>query len=286
MGRIRTLKPEFHAHEDLSALPPETHLLAAALTNYADDEGYFNAHPVLVKAGTNPLRNDKTSMDEMLHQLCKINYIEIAQHGDKCFGRIVTFATHQRVSHPTPSKIKDKFEALPKFSGDNLELFRPEGNREQGREQGREAAPPAPVGAKLVGSNPEVTLLVDRIVVTHPRSAARHLHFDEVTPKHRTAVLTAMRDEMARTGVSGMQALEMILDRVEAHACEVPLEEHQFFKDIDGYFKNHDYRIDPTNFTRKAGKRNGGSKGDATMEALRRSLKTGRNQDGFSPHGG
>lgn len=270
MGRIRTLKPEFHSHEDLSALPPETHLLAAALVNYADDEGYFNAHPVLVKAGTNPLRNDGTPMDVQLHQLCKIGYIEIAQHGDKCFGRIVTFTTHQRVSHPTPSKLKDKFEALPKISRDNLELFAPEGNREQGREQGREGPSPVPLA-----TNPEVATLVDRIVVTHPRSAARHLSFAEVTPRHRVAVLTAMREESVRSGASAMQVLEMILERVEAHARDVPVDQHQFFKDVEGYFTNHDYRIPPEMFGRQE-KRNGTkSKGDASYDALKRSLQAG-----------
>jgi hypothetical protein len=112
MGRIRTIKPEFHSHEDLSALPPEAHLLASALVNYADDEGYFNAHPVLVKAGTNPLRKDSTTVEEQLAELEKIGYIVIARNGDKCFGKITTFAAHQRVSHAVPSKIRYKFESL------------------------------------------------------------------------------------------------------------------------------------------------------------------------------
>lgn len=169
MARIRTIKPDFHSHEELSSLPADTHLLAAALVNYADDEGYFNAHPILVKAGTNPLRNDPTPIDEQLHQLCKIGYIEIAKRGDRCFGRIVTFATHQRVSNPTPSKIREKFEALPKVSVETMELFRPEGNRrEQGieEEQGTARAPsvcdPKPIPVETVG-RPEQVFVRDAI---------------------------------------------------------------------------------------------------------------------------
>lgn len=290
MARIRTLKPEFHSHEELSLLPPETHLLAAALVNYADDEGYFNAHPVLVKAGTNPLRNDPTPLDTQLHQLCKMGYIEIAQRGDKCFGRIVTFSTHQRVSNPTPSKLRDKFEALPKVSRENLELFVPEGkgregNREQGGEANSAPAPEPPVSNSSI-PNPEVRLLVDRIVVTHPRSAARHLSFDEVTPKHRVAVLTAMREEMDRAGVSGIQALEMILERVETHARDVPLDQHQFFKDVENYFKSHDYRVPPEMFHGKE-KRNGKhtSKGDAAVDVFRQSIQEEDDRGGFGDNG-
>jgi hypothetical protein len=163
MGRIRTIKPEFHAHEELSALPAETHLLAAALTNYADDEGYFNANPVLVKAGTNPLRDDRTTVEEQLEQLAKIGYLEIRKSGNKHYGRILTFKDHQRISHPTPSKLKDKFDALSKDSaplpedvrspaGKFAESLRPEGNREQGTGNGMEVSkakpshPVAPLG--------------------------------------------------------------------------------------------------------------------------------------------
>ena len=61
MARIRTIKPEFWKHEDLSALPEITHMLAAALLGYADDEGYFNANPALVKSECLPLRESSVS---------------------------------------------------------------------------------------------------------------------------------------------------------------------------------------------------------------------------------
>ena len=66
MARIRTIKPEFWAHEDLSELPEATHMLAAALLNYADDEGYFNANPMLIKAACSPLREPSVSIQESL----------------------------------------------------------------------------------------------------------------------------------------------------------------------------------------------------------------------------
>lgn len=117
MARIRTIKPEFWKHEDLSELPELTHMLAAALLNHADDEGYFNANPALVKAECLPLRESSVSTHEMLQQLSKVGYIELGAGSDgKRYGRVVKFDEHQRVNRPTPSKIK----AMDVLWGDGL----------------------------------------------------------------------------------------------------------------------------------------------------------------------
>src|ERR1700743_1918534 len=141
MGRIRTIKPEFHSHEELSALSPETHLLAGALTNYADDEGYFNANPGLVKAGTHPLRNDPTPVREQLAQLEAMGYIEIHSCADgKMIGRIVNFQSHQKVSHPSESRLKQRFNEGSRKPPEDLrktpESLRPEQGTGNGIEQG------------------------------------------------------------------------------------------------------------------------------------------------------
>src|SRR6202012_3749806 len=91
-------------------------------------EGYFNANPVLVKAGTNPLRVDKTPIEEQLAQLERVGYIEVRRSGIKHYGKVLTFELHQRVSHATPSKLKSKFESLPKSSGEAREIIPPEFN--------------------------------------------------------------------------------------------------------------------------------------------------------------
>lgn len=107
MARIRTIKPEFWKHEDLSELPEATHMLAAALLNHADDEGYFNANPALVRSECMPLREPSVSVQTSLELLTGIGYIEVGRGNDgKRYGRIVKFDDHQRVNRPTPSKIK------------------------------------------------------------------------------------------------------------------------------------------------------------------------------------
>lgn len=144
MARIRTIKPEFWTHEELSVLPEATHMLAGALLNYADDEGYFNANPMLIKAACFPLREPSVKIPESLRSLQTMGYIELGIAPDgKRYGRVVHFLTHQKVSHPAKSKIKD-IQIVWESSGDPpeslrnpLESLRPELNREQGIEQGK-----------------------------------------------------------------------------------------------------------------------------------------------------
>jgi hypothetical protein len=142
MGRIRTIKPEFWKHEDLCALPESTHLLAAALLNYADDFGYFNANPALVKAECSPLREPLVSIPESLRSLQEIGFIALGKcEKGRSYGRIVSFDVHQRVSHPSKSKIADLSITWgdsgnpPEILRNPPEILRPEqgtGNREQG----------------------------------------------------------------------------------------------------------------------------------------------------------
>lgn len=106
MGRIRTVKPEFHTNADLSALPAEAHLLASGLLCYSDDEGYFDANPRLVQAAIFPLRDLATPITELLKMLLDCGYITVVSHNSKSVGHVVTFTTHQRVNRPTPSRLK------------------------------------------------------------------------------------------------------------------------------------------------------------------------------------
>mgnify|MGYP003134318461 CR=1 FL=1 len=106
MARIRTIKPEFWQHEELSELSAETHMLAAALLNHADDYGFFKANPKLVEAACFPLRELSLSVHGMLTELSNIGYITLVEGSDgKKYGRIEKFNEHQRVNRPTASKI-------------------------------------------------------------------------------------------------------------------------------------------------------------------------------------
>jgi hypothetical protein len=152
MGRIRTVKPEFNANEGLSSLSAQAHLLAEALLCYADDEGYFNANPTLVRAGTCPLRKDFRNISKYLKELASVGYLRFGNCNGKRYGQIIHFKNHQKISHPAESKI-NRFPILwekaleisgetpellvkdPESLGNFTEPLRPEqgtGNREQG----------------------------------------------------------------------------------------------------------------------------------------------------------
>ena len=135
MARIRTIKPEFWKHEDLSALPADTHMLAAALLNHADDEGYFNANPRLVQAECCPLRDLSVSVHDSLNKLAEIGYLKLGEVLDgKRYGHVVKFADHQVISRAKDSKIKALGIAWSN-PGAIQDCSAPEG---KGREQGRE----------------------------------------------------------------------------------------------------------------------------------------------------
>ena len=158
MARIRTIKPEFWRHEDLSDLAPETHMLAAALLNHADDEGYFNANPRLVQSQCVPLRDDSTSIRRSLDDLSSVGFIRLFEGVDgKQYGHIVKFLDHQRIDRPKGSKIKDLEDSTKDRRGIDEEST-PEGKgtgkgKEQGtgNGEGESADPPGaehPVAAK------------------------------------------------------------------------------------------------------------------------------------------
>lgn len=107
MARIRTVKPDFWKHEELSELPEVVHMFAAALLNYSDDEGFFNANPKLIKAELFPLREPSMNVHGMLSELSKIGYIKLYKGTDgKTYGHVVNFLEHQRVNRPQASKYK------------------------------------------------------------------------------------------------------------------------------------------------------------------------------------
>lgn len=136
MARIRTIKPEFWKDEELSALPEITHMFAAALLNYADDEGYFNANPALIKAELFPLREPSRNIHGMLSELSNIGYIKLyAGPKGKTFGHVVNFEVHQKVNRPTPSKIKGLIDFTESSLNPHEHLT---AGKEQGTGKGKE----------------------------------------------------------------------------------------------------------------------------------------------------
>ena len=83
-------------------------MLAAALLNYADDDGYFNANHRLIKGELFPLRELSVSIPEALSMLSEIGYLRFGDGVDsKRYGQIIKFCDHQVINRKTESKIKN-----------------------------------------------------------------------------------------------------------------------------------------------------------------------------------
>jgi hypothetical protein len=137
--RIRTIKPEFWRHEDLSSLPEATHLLAAALLNYADDEGFFNANHKLIQAECSPLREPSVSIHDSLNLLVQIGFIRLGLGANgRHYGHVVSFNDHQVINRPTPSKISELDIDWDASLITHTQLSEPSLPERKGREQGRE----------------------------------------------------------------------------------------------------------------------------------------------------
>jgi len=98
MARIRTIKPEFWTDEDMADLSEPACLLAIGLLNYADDEGFFNANPKLIKAAVFPIREPSVPIPVLIR--------ELSTSDGKQFGLITNFLKHQVVNKAKESKIK------------------------------------------------------------------------------------------------------------------------------------------------------------------------------------
>lgn len=130
MARIRTIKPEFWTDEDMSEVSEAACLLAIGLLNYADDEGYFNANPKLIKAAIFPIREQSGSIPVLLRELSSVGYISLfSGHDGKIYGLVNNFAKHQVINKAKKSIIRDLC-ALPYSYGNDTEQLPPgrEGN--------------------------------------------------------------------------------------------------------------------------------------------------------------
>lgn len=166
--RIRTIKPEFWTHESLCACSEFTRLLAIALLNWADDHGYFLAHPNLIKGSLFPFDECSSKIPGSLDELSRVGWIEVGKdtQGRKV-GRIKNFAKHQRVDRPQASKIKDSSTFDEGSSNDRRMIddgSTEEGNGKEGNKEGK-GAPLPPEGD---GVDAEKVRLLESVIAAYP----------------------------------------------------------------------------------------------------------------------
>ncbi len=111
MARIRTIKPEFWRNIKIGGLSDFAKLLAIALLNISDDEGYFEADPRLIRGDVFPFETDDQKIPVALRELSGIGYCTIRNHSTKGqVGFIPSFLKHQVINKKTDSRLRQLFE--------------------------------------------------------------------------------------------------------------------------------------------------------------------------------
>lgn len=158
MPRIRTIKPEFFTSETVADLPMRARLTWIGLWTYCDDFGRCRDNVKLIKAAVWALDDVSLShIEKDLTDLQACGLVYRYEVAGKVYLQITNWSEHQRVSHPTVSKIPPPREGFtgpppgggvppegsgifPEDSGASRDssgnlLNGKEGNREQGREE-------------------------------------------------------------------------------------------------------------------------------------------------------
>jgi hypothetical protein len=130
-------------HEGLAKCSEFSRLLAIALLNWSDDEGYFMANPILIRGQVFPFEDDSKKVPRSLQELSSVGWIELgADNQNRSVGRVINFAKHQRVDKPKHSTIKDSWIFRDESENDlgiildqsKEERKGKEGNKEQGKD--------------------------------------------------------------------------------------------------------------------------------------------------------
>jgi hypothetical protein len=137
MARIRTIKPEFWGHTKVSRISRDARLLFLGLLNESDDEGRLLGSPKRLAGVVFPHDDDVTAkkIDKWLDELESVCLILRYRVEGTGYILLPGFTEHQKVSHPTDSR-------LPNPSRTDPEPFFPDLGREQGKEQGGGSARP------------------------------------------------------------------------------------------------------------------------------------------------
>lgn len=120
MARIRTIKPELFTDAELASCTPWARWLFVGLLTEVDDKGRIIDSPKRICGAVFP-HEDKVSAAKVkawLDELVKIGCVKRYAVNGQPLLWLPNFLKHQRISHPTDSKLPPHPEELPKGSHD------------------------------------------------------------------------------------------------------------------------------------------------------------------------
>lgn len=124
MARIRTIKPDAFTSDSLSRIPRGVRWTFAGLWTYLDDRGRGRDDVRLIKAALYPL-DDEVSLSVLtadMDQLVEVGCICRYEVDGKSYLHIQQW-WHQKISHPTESKLPVCSRHIPEDSGTIPEPF-------------------------------------------------------------------------------------------------------------------------------------------------------------------
>lgn len=146
MARIRTIKPDFCTSPSAGRVSREARLLFLLLLTDADDEGRLAGSLKRLAGCLYPDDHDVTPVKirKWLTELHRQEMVVAYSVDDAEYLWIVNFTKHQKISHPTPSRLPNPPEDFRNGSGEPPEHFPPDlGSGSRNREQGGPPADPA-----------------------------------------------------------------------------------------------------------------------------------------------
>ena len=107
MARIRSIKPEMRRSRTVCGWPLPVRYTFVGLLGYVDDYGRADADIRLIKAELYPIDDSMTTkrIEEHLAAIEESGPLCRYSVGGVDFLHLVSWSEHQKVSHPTPSRI-------------------------------------------------------------------------------------------------------------------------------------------------------------------------------------
>lgn len=157
MPRIRTLKPEHRQHRKVGKLSDRAYRLWVSMILEADDHGRLVAESEYLRAVTWPYQAPAhTRVKEALDEIAGVGLIHLYRCGDTAYAEFPSWGDHQRVQHPSQSKLPPPDSGILMKPHEASGTFQGEG---KGSERKGTELPPPPSPSSAGGwGTPEALL--------------------------------------------------------------------------------------------------------------------------------
>jgi len=134
MARIRSVKPDAFRSSSMRHLSIQARYVCIGLITEADDEGRFIASARALSGALFPHDDDVTAarFEGWLQEIVSVGTIDLYECDGVRYGYFPKWADHQRISHPTPSRLPNPAGEAPEALGNSSALI----GKEQGTGKG------------------------------------------------------------------------------------------------------------------------------------------------------